>query len=79
MFSSNWFNKLAKDNFERYIKPNYNGSECMYLEIGTFEGASLLYMFESVLTNTHSMATVIDPFTFRDNQRSIFDSNLKNI
>jgi predicted O-methyltransferase YrrM len=78
MFSSNWFNKLAKDNFEKYIKPNYNGSNCMYLEIGTFEGASLLYMFKSVLTNSESNATVIDPFTFRKNQRAIFDSNLKN-
>jgi len=78
MFSSNWFDTLAKDNFEQYIKPRYSGTNCKYLEIGTFEGDSLLYMFESVLTNPESTATVIDPFTFRDNQRNIFNSNLKN-
>jgi cephalosporin hydroxylase len=78
MFSSNWFDTLAKDNFEQNIKPLYTGTKCTYLEIGTFEGASLLYMFQSVLTNPKSSATVIDPFTFRDNQRDIFNSNLNN-
>jgi hypothetical protein len=77
MFSSNWFDNLAKNNFETYIKPVYSGSKCNYLEIGTFEGASLLYMFDYVLTNIESVATVIDPFTFRSNQREIFNSNLQ--
>ena len=77
MFSSNWFDNLAKNNFETYIKPVYSDSKCNYLEVGTFEGASLVYMFDYVLTNIESVATVIDPFTFRDNQREIFNSNLQ--
>jgi len=48
-FSSNWFDKLAKDNFEHIIKPAFKDKKINYLEIGTYEGASLLYMFNEVL------------------------------
>jgi predicted O-methyltransferase YrrM len=80
-FSSNWFDKLAKDNFEHIIKPAFKDKKINYLEIGTYEGASLLYMFNEVLTHQESKATVIDPFeNFNDcyNQFDIFKSNLTN-
>ena len=76
MFSSNWFENLAKSNFEKIIKPLYFGKKINYLEIGCFEGASLSYMFNNVLTND-STATVIDPFIFSDNQYQTFSNNMK--
>jgi predicted O-methyltransferase YrrM len=80
-FSSEWFVKLAKNNFDTYIKPTYNSVAFNYLEIGTFEGASLSYMFNNVMLNPSSKATVIDPFdSFINgcqNQLQIFKSNLQ--
>ncbi len=61
-FTHNWFEKLAKYNFDKYIKPEYDNKPCNYLEIGSYEGASALYMFENVLNHSDSRATVIDPF-----------------
>jgi len=81
-FSNYWFNNLAKDNFETFVKPIYRDRECKYLEIGSFEGASLLYMFENVLTlSTRSNAVVIDPFdNFNNcnNQLDVFKNNVQN-
>jgi predicted O-methyltransferase YrrM len=77
MFSSNWFDRLAKPNFEGIIKPLFSGKNIKYLEIGTFEGASLHYMFTNILTNNESTSTVIDPFTFSNNQYEIFSSNME--
>ena len=81
-FSSDWFAKLAKDNFDTHIKPVYNNRPCKYLEIGSYEGQSLLYMFENVLKNGNSRAVVIDPFGEFDgctnNSVDIFKSNLKD-
>jgi len=78
MFSSNWFEKLAKDNFENIIKPIFKEVDKInYLEIGCFEGASLTYMFENVLTHCESTATVIDPFIFYENQYNVFNENMK--
>ena len=80
-FSSNWFEKLAKDNFETVIKPLFQDKPINYLEIGCFEGASLLYMFKNVLTHTDSKATVIDPFddfNHSYNQLQRFKDNLND-
>ena len=63
MFSSDWFEKLAKNNFEKFIKLNFQGTKMKYLENGCFEGASSHYMFNNVMTND-STATIIDPFIF---------------
>jgi predicted O-methyltransferase YrrM len=80
VFSSNWFDNLAKNNFDTYIKPIYSSTAFNYLEIGTFEGASLSYMFNNVMLNKLSKATVIDPFdnfNGSQNQLQIFKSNLQ--
>lgn len=45
-----------------------------YLEVGVFEGRSLLWMFENVLTHPTSTATVID--VFASDYASTFDDNL---
>ena len=72
-FSSNWFDKLAKPNFDNILK-YYQNDSFKYLEIGTYEGASLYY----VLNNCKNCeATVIDPFIFKGDQLQIFNDNLK--
>lgn len=76
MFSSSWFATLAKGNFDTYITPKFSDKKCKYLEIGTFEGASLIYMVKHVLVDPESTAVVIDPFTFSKNQYEIFTSNI---
>lgn len=78
MFSSNWFDTLAKDNFENIIKPLFTSKDIKYLEIGCFEGASLHYMFTNVMVNTNSTATIIDPFIFYDTQLQTFTNNMQN-
>ena len=75
-FSSDWFVRLAKNNFDTYVSPLYKDKPTQYLEIGTFEGQSLLYMFKNVLTSSDSRATVIDPFDFSNNQLSTFNTNI---
>ena len=77
MFSSNWFDNLAKKNFENIIKPLFSGKNINYLEIGCFEGASLHFMFTNVMT-PESTATIIDPFIFSHNQLETFNNNMKN-
>jgi predicted O-methyltransferase YrrM len=75
-FSSNWFDNLAKDNFEKLIKPLFQDKQMKYLEIGCFEGASLNFMFNNIMTE-NSTATVIDPFIFYNNQLDVFTNNMK--
>jgi predicted O-methyltransferase YrrM len=62
MFSQSWFDDLAKSNFEKNVTPFFASKPIQYLEIGCFEGNSLLYMFKNVLTHPDAHVTVIDPF-----------------
>lgn len=61
MFSQDWFETHAKNNFENYIKPEFKNKTINVLEIGCFEGNCSLYMFENILDD-NSTLTVIDPF-----------------
>lgn len=79
MFSQKWFEELAKSNFEKNIKPVFTDKPINYLEVGCFEGNSVLYMFENVLTNPDARVTVIDPFegsTTHNIQLEKFQENL---
>jgi predicted O-methyltransferase YrrM len=61
-----WSNLLA----EFKGKPNLN-----YLEIGTFEGRSALWILENVLTHPTAKLTIID--AFEEHSRRTFDANVK--
>lgn len=79
-FTQDWFESLAKSNFETNIKPMFRDKPVNYLEIGCFEGNSVLYMFENVLTHSGSRVTIIDPFegsTTHKIQLEKFKKNLK--
>jgi predicted O-methyltransferase YrrM len=81
MFSQNWFEGLAKKNFE-FLKSIIDiNSPINYLEIGCFEGNCHLWMYENILKNPESKSVVIDPFekslTHPDSYE-IFKKNLIN-
>jgi hypothetical protein len=60
---SNWFkNRGAEENFIKYILPELGGKKVRYLEIGSWAGNSIVWMFENVLTNSRSSAIVVDPW-----------------
>ena len=59
-FTQQWFESLAKNNFENTIKPLFFNKDINYLEIGVYEGNCMHYMFNNVLT-PKSKAFCIDP------------------
>ena len=60
-FSENWFTHYIP--IWEVALASYKGrSDIHYLEIGTFEGRSAMWMLENILTHPSSRMTVIDPF-----------------
>jgi predicted O-methyltransferase YrrM len=62
-FTKPWFIR-SKDifNFEEYIYPRFVEKPILYLEVGVFEGMSMCWMFQNVLTHPKSRAVGIDPW-----------------
>jgi hypothetical protein len=72
-FSADWFS-LNIPVWEKVFGP-YKGREGLrYLEIGVFEGRSLLWMLDNVLTHPTARATGIDIFT--GGTKGVFLKNL---
>ena len=55
-----------------YVKPLFQSLPINYLEIGCFEGASVFYMFQNVLTHSDAHVTVIDPFEDSEDNIGMF-------
>ena len=55
-----WFKSRNKVTFDKYVKPEWKDKDCTYLEIGVFEGASMVWMLENVLIQPNSKAVGID-------------------
>jgi predicted O-methyltransferase YrrM len=72
-FSSDWFNHVVAD-WPRLFAPLQGRPNLNYLEIGVFEGRSLIWMLENVLTHSTARATGID--IFPSNSRQILQDNL---
>jgi predicted O-methyltransferase YrrM len=73
-FSINWFTVNIpswKKNLSRFKKK----SGVSYLEIGVYEGRSLIWILENILTHDASKATAID--IFRRDLEDRFIANLK--
>jgi predicted O-methyltransferase YrrM len=60
-FSSDWFTSNLPV-WQRALAPYAGRRGLRYLEVGVFEGRSVLWMLENVLTDPGARATVIDPF-----------------
>jgi len=59
IFSSDWFSTLIP-TWEKALQP-YKGKEGIrYLEVGFYEGRSLFWMLDNILTHPSARATVID-------------------
>jgi len=62
VFTRNWFRARNLDTFRTYIHPEWAGKPITYLEVGVFEGMSLCWMTEHVLTHTESVGIGVDPW-----------------
>ena len=74
-FSADWFTRHIP--IWEVALASYKGrSDIHYLEIGSLEGGSGMWMLDNVLTHPSSRMTVIDPFRLRDIE-SVFLANLQ--
>lgn len=85
-FTDDWVG-FRVEPWRRVLAPLAHRPNLRYLEIGAWEGRSLIWMLENILTHPSCHATVVDPYMPRDEyqrlnmttvpaKRSIFLSNL---
>ena len=72
MFTNNWFETTAKDNFEEYILPMEMIGDVRFLEIGCYEGQASRWLME----NTKAMLVVVDTFKGSMEHDSKFEKTL---
>lgn len=60
-FTRRWFKQRNQKTFDMHILPKFRGKPTTYLELGTFEGASVIWMLHNVLTHRESRAVCCDP------------------
>ncbi len=73
-FSEDWFTQYIPI-WKKILAPFKDKPEINYLEIGVYEGRSLIWMLENVLTHSTSKATCID--IFPGDLKEKFLTNLK--
>lgn len=61
-FTRNWSRTRNLSAFRKYVYPQFVDRKIAYLEIGVFEGQSLVWMLQHVLTHSDSRAVGIDPW-----------------
>ncbi len=61
-FVKRWFVNRNSGTFHQFVRPRYIGRPVTYLELGVFEGLSMVWMFQYVLTHPDSRAVGIDPW-----------------
>jgi hypothetical protein len=61
-YSKRWFLSRNHASFCKYIYPKWAGKPIFYLEIGVFEGLSMVWMMQHVLTHPDSKAVGVDPW-----------------
>jgi predicted O-methyltransferase YrrM len=72
-FTTNWFTHKIPI-WTQLLKEFKGRPDVHYLEIGTFEGRSVLWLLENILTNSTSKITIID--AFQENTYKTFTSNV---
>lgn len=60
-FSTDWFTDSCNEAWGKFFLPLKDTAYLSYLEIGTYEGRSLLWMLDNVLTHPTSKAYAVDP------------------
>ena len=61
-YTRNWFCLRDLATFREYIMPQWKDKPIKYLEIGVFEGMSMVWMLHNVLTHPDSRAVGVDPW-----------------
>jgi len=62
-FTRNWFRQRNLDTFRKYVYPEWHGKNGIsYLELGCFEGMSMVWMLQRILTGKDTRAIGIDPW-----------------
>lgn len=61
VFTRNWFLNRNLPTFRQYVKP-FAGKPIRYLELGVFEGQSMTWMCQHVLTHPESVGVGVDPW-----------------
>ena len=62
-FTAKWFLNTNLPTFRVYIYPVWKDKPISYVEIGVYEGMSLVWMMQYVLTHPESYAVGIDPWS----------------
>lgn len=73
-FSTDWVTRVM-EVWKKLLEPLRDKPGVQYLEIGVFEGRSLIWMLENVLTDATARATVID--VFEDSYKDTYLHNIK--
>lgn len=61
-FTHHWFRNKNVETFRKFVLPVWQGKPIQYLELGVFEGESMVWMLQYVLTHPNSCAVGIDPW-----------------
>lgn len=61
-FTRRWFLNRNCATFREYVYPRWAGTPATYLELGVFEGMSMTWMMQRVLTHPESRAVGVDPW-----------------
>lgn len=61
-FTRGWFRARNLAAFREHVHPAWAGKPVVYLELGVFEGMSMVWMLQRVLTHPDSRAVGIDPW-----------------
>ncbi len=57
-----WFLNRNGTTFREFIHPEFAGEPTVYLELGVFEGMSMVWMLQHVLNHPDSRAVGVDPW-----------------
>lgn len=60
-FTRSWFLNRNLETFKELVLPEWVGKPITYLELGVFEGMSLVWMLQHVLTHPDAKAVGVDP------------------
>ena len=83
-FTRSWFRNRNLSTFREYVYPEFHERPTLYLELGTFEGMSMMWMLQNALKHAGSLAVFCDPFlmtTKLDTEfmESVMDRALRNL
>jgi len=61
-FTRRWFRERNLETFREYVHPEWKDEPINYLELGVFEGQSMTWMMQHVLTHEDARSVGVDPW-----------------